>query len=142
MSFLVITLRTPPTLQVRGTDSPVRLSVGRHTFFEVTPSGQPGLFLGFYDWLRSREGEIVGLRLMFHDGRDAAVEALRQSKVGEWDSPEIYRLLFRAGADIDQGLSIDQEFSVSRLYENDENELVLLIDVSDIEEEFNALPDA
>lgn len=136
MSFLTVILHEQPMLEIQETDSPVRVNVGHSVFFEIPQADTKGLFLGFYDWLRTPVEAIVGLRITFHDGRKLAIETVQRCQVGEWEASDIYCLKFRPHAAIVQSLSIDQEFSVSRIYRGPNGEVALLLDINGVEGEF------
>jgi hypothetical protein len=131
MSFLTILIQDPPILDFSDTDSPCRLEVGSEVFIEIQSQAATGPFLGFYDWLRSSTGEIVGLRITFHDQRERAIEVLRQSHIGEWETSEIFHLMFfHSDIQVDETLSVDQEFSVSRIYSAPDGQVALLVEAS------------
>jgi hypothetical protein len=133
--YLLVLFTPALSLAMRTEDAPGRLVVGGSTFREVSTEGKGGLFLGFYDWIRTSGGRIVGLNLTFHDDREDIQRVLRQAGVGSWLTPYVFRAVFDGSADIDEGASIDQEFSVSRCYLGPEGQVVLLFDASELTED-------
>ena len=138
MTYLLVVLEpadATPTVALRLQDSPTRIAHAGTTFHEVPPDDEGGLFLGFYDWLRSRQGSVVGVQLTFHDGRDAVRAALGEARVGTWLTGYVFRVLFGDHADIDEESSVDQEFSVSRCYVDSAKRVALLFDASELNED-------
>jgi hypothetical protein len=130
--YLLVRFTPAPSLDRRTEDAPGRLVVGGSTFHEISTEGRGGPFLGFYDWIRTSGGRVVGLNLTFHDGREDVQRVLRQAGVGTWLTPDVFRAVFDGTADIDEGASVDQEFSVSRCYLDPEGQVALLFDASEL----------
>ncbi len=128
--YLFVRSSDPCSPRFLARDQPGRYDCGDVVFTEVVVDGN--VFLGFYDWLRTSSGQVVGVSLILHDDRQHIVRALLEGQFGEWDGPEIMSILFRADAEIDWERSGGQEFSVSRCYMGSDGAVALLFDASEI----------
>jgi len=133
--YLVIQLAPSLLLDVRKNDSPGSISFEGTALQEVEAPSDAGLFLGFYDWLRTSDGRVVGVELTFHDHRDAIQHVLETVSVGRWIAPDIFRVLFDELAQVDDDASVDQEFSVSRCYKGPDGRVALLLDAAEVAKE-------
>lgn len=90
------------------------------------------MYLGFYDWLRVPGSALIaGVNLILHDNRELVLSVIPPRHYVEWISSFIFRISFFAGA-IDDELSVDQEFSVSRCLRSESGDVALLFDASGI----------
>ena len=135
MTYLLLQLLPTLLLSVRREDAPERIVVVGASLVEVRVKDDGGLFLGFYDWLRTSAGRVIGVDLTFHDGREIVQEALLGAGVGTWLTPDIFRVVFDQQGEIDDEASVDQEFSVSRCYLGPEGQVALLFDASELTKE-------
>jgi len=133
--YLLLRFLPALLLATRTEDSPGQIVLGSSSFSEIPAEGKGGLFLGFYDWLRTPGGSVVGLDLTFHDGREAVQRVLREAGVGMWLTRDVLRVVFDGSVEIDEAASVDQEFSVSRCYVGPEGQVALLFDASELTED-------
>jgi hypothetical protein len=130
--YLSMELQNPPVVCIRDSDCEGAFRIGDRTFRELSTSNRQGFFLGFYDWLRTADGQSFGVRVTFHDDREDVIAAIRRTSVGSWLAPSIYELRFDSGSIVDESNSVDQEFGVSRAFVDDLGAVVLLFDASEI----------
>lgn len=139
--YLLLELRSPWNVRMVENDTGGELRLGGRRLREIDTSGREGLFLGFYDWLRTWRGEPVGVRVLFHDGRDDVIEAIRRSNTGFWVSESIFEFLFRSveRSDVDLEGAGEQEFGPSRCFCDESGAAAaLLFDASEISDEHGA----
>lgn len=90
-----------------------------------------GKSIGFYDWLRSSDGQIIGARTWFL--RDSGVEnfhvELASHSAIEWGEDN-FRLFFLSDREFADDKSDDQEFGVHRLAISSDGLLLLTYDVN------------
>jgi hypothetical protein len=55
------------------------------------------MFLGFYDWLRTATGDVVGVQILFHEGREHVQNVLRRARVGNLDGDWFFQVVFEDG---------------------------------------------
>jgi hypothetical protein len=132
--YLVVTLNDPLELELRIEDPRHVFRTRGRELREVQLDPAAFMFLGFYDWLRSATGDVVGVQLLFHEGREHVQNVLRRARVGNLDGDWFFQVVFEDGAAVDPEKSVDQEFSVSRCYEADDGSIALLFDASALEE--------
>lgn len=99
-------------------------------FIELDKQWEKPLYLGFYDWLRTSNNDVVGIRVILHDGRERLREILPIRSYIEWTSPCIVEVMFRPNIAIDDSTSVDQEFSISRCLRSEDGTVALIFDAS------------
>jgi len=132
--YLFTVLSDPLDIEFLASDPGDFVRSGDRDFREVKLDPNAFLFLGFYDWLRTATGDVVGVQLIFHHGRDHVREVLRSACVGGFDGPHFFRLLFVDGVEIDEDRSVDQEFSTSRCYRACDETVALVFEASELAE--------
>ena len=108
---LVVVLTEPPTLHVLSTEIGDTVALaGRH----FVDSGL-GDWIGFYDWLRTREGKLLGVRTWLDE---LGTQDLRRTLAGnlavELGKREI-RVWFSAERGFEEAASTDQDLGTHRL---------------------------
>jgi hypothetical protein len=130
--FLLIRLIPFVQLHFLENDSPDCLEWEGYKYYEVASSPKPGHFLGFYDWLRTESGRVIGIKVLFHDHSETARNVLTKCSGTEWISPDIVSILFDTTAVMHDSSSVDQEFSVARCYTTKSGRVALLFDASEL----------
>lgn len=130
--YLLVESSKPTSPTFLESDHPGQITIHGVVFTEVPTNADGCLFLGFFDWLRSSDGEVVGVDLTFHDNRENAQSTLSNGNLGNRIAPDVVRVLFRSDVDIDPTISADQEFSVSRCYSAPDGRAALLFDASEV----------
>jgi hypothetical protein len=89
-----------------------------------------GVSIGFYDWLRGSDGQIVGARTWFlsNSGVEKFHARLASNSAIEWDEGN-FMLFFSAKRKFVAHKSDDQEFGVHRLAISSDGLLLLTYDV-------------
>lgn len=100
------------TLATTPADSPRELFAFEASAREVM-GGKDG-FLGFYDWLRTPQGKVVGLRLSI-DNRPDLNGLIPNAPYVVRDTPDIINFMFSSPEEIDEDASMDQDFYESRV---------------------------
>jgi hypothetical protein len=119
-----------PRLELQWVEAGGALLIhGDADFRDICEEWAASMFLGFFDWLRSPGGEVVGVAVTLHDGREKVRNALPGRDYITWLSDDIVRIRFRPG-DIDEHASVDQEFTTSRCLRAVNGDAALLFDVS------------
>ena len=125
--YLIVAAEEPLRTLVRGEDSPGALDAFGRRYDEVEFPEQLDPFLGFYDWLRASDGRVVGVSLIAAEETRAALRQFVGPTVSiTWTGDCIVEVLFEARAEIDWSISVDQEFSTSRLYVAEDQSAALL----------------
>ena len=106
---------------------------GRH-FVDVCKSWESTLYLGFYDWLRTAKNEVVGIRVILHDGRDRLRVIVPDREYIKWISADVFQVTFLHDVAIEESGSVDQEFSVSRCLQSEDGTVMLLFDAAALEQ--------
>jgi len=96
-------------------------------------------FIGFFDWLRISEEDIVGIRMFFFDDLAYTASLLEKSYVkGVFDNRSI-EILFK-GDSFDLDLSGDQDFTENYVYKSDTGEYLIMFRLDHLtENEFHSL---
>jgi len=128
--FLVIGLENQPVVSVIEQDFPKRIEYKGASLREIEFDDG---FLGFYDWLRDSSGRCFGVRITLHEAALVAVEALPAREYIAREGDGIFSVRLGPGEE-DPDMSVDQEFSVSRIYVGDGGAPVLLIDALQLDE--------
>lgn len=131
--YLTLFLRERLELEV-DLRAPLPLTRGGREFADVSDDWGDSFFLGFYDWLRTADETVVGIRLTLHDGRESLRELLPAWPYVSWLAPSIVEIMF-SDADGDIADSVDQEFSESRCLRSADGEVALVFDASQLSSE-------
>jgi hypothetical protein len=104
-----------------------------------------GSWVGFYDWLRTSEGEVVGVRTWLHDDGDTAMqlsEVLAQNdSVDRGGHGEL--LIWPSGrCAFDEWMSGDQSLGTHRLLQNESGELALTFEIDALTDKERVTVDA
>jgi len=133
---LIIVPSDPPEASFVDIDVGEELQVGDRVFFD------PGFgdWIGFYDWLRSSGGEVLGVRSWLDD---EAVAAIRDHVVVgnfvDWSGQQL-RFWFSEQREFNEALSSDQELGTHRIMRGPDNELALTFNLERLSEaEFDTL---
>lgn len=110
------------TLATAPADSPREIFAFGLRALEII-GGSDG-FLGFYDWLRTPQRKVVGLRLTI-DERPDLYGLIPSAPYVVRDSQDIINFLFSSHEEIDQDASMDQDFDESRVYVDELGETIL-----------------
>lgn len=78
-------------------------------------------FMGFFDWLRSDENTIIGIRICFFDYQ-IINPILKQCANAKISNDEKYIELLFAGKEYDPTLSGDQDFTNNYIYKSNEDD--------------------
>ena len=100
--------------------------------FEEVVLGRLGE-IGFVDWLRSRPGRVLGVRLWLHRDWFELTGYFRESPRVRFAGEGVFELVFREGTP-DPELSCDQAFDQTRAYVSPERSLVLALSVDALSE--------
>ena len=127
--YLLVSVTAPPTLAFGDRDSPGRLLAFGRSYTEITFPNAGDLFLGFYDWLRTSQRCVVGVRLSLHRHCDALQQLVTANAYAEWVSRGILQIMFAdPSINIDEEMSMDQDFMVTRVYRSGNGMIALLFD--------------
>ena len=128
--LLVVLAPTQPALSLRD-DAPEELTAGGARYSDA---GQ-GEFTGFYDWLRTSTGVVVGVRYWPFEETQALLGSTSSlpyvERVPGQDSLAIY---FSSERDVDPRASGDQAFGGNRLLTGDDGAIALTFDTSGLDE--------
>jgi hypothetical protein len=111
-----------PTGRVRAFGAP----------FDEVVLGQPGE-VGFVDWIRSRPGHVLGVRIWLHREWLQLMAYVRQSHGVRVLSEGVFEVVFREG-EADPELSCDQAFDETRAYIGGGNMLLLALSMAPLSE--------
>ncbi len=129
--FLLVILGVRPLFLRRSVDSPREIEYDGGCLTEVVFGS--GDFLGFYDWIRDFEGRCLGVRFILHKASTSARETLPRTDYIHWEADDIVLIRFAEGSE-DPEMSVDQEFSIARVYCGVTGLSALLIDASNLDE--------
>jgi hypothetical protein len=130
--FLIIDLASQEAADtaVRDQDAPQSLEAFGRRYAELTLPDSEGeeAYLGFYDWLRSFAGEVVGVRLTLHEDRLAYQSALPPREYVRRVHDGIVEIMLVEDLPVDEDESVDQEFVASRIYRAADGSIAMLFD--------------
>lgn len=130
-AYLFIILADRPRLvQLPAVDSPGEIIHGGVAFREI--ESHSGEFLGFYDWLRDSGSVVLGFRLTLHDEALGLRRKLPEHPYMTWEGEEILLVRLLSG-ELDESLSVDQEFSVARAFRSSSGEACVLLDAAELD---------
>jgi hypothetical protein len=93
--------------------------------YKIEPAlNDEGGFIGFFDWLRPKSGEIVGVRMSFFNNEQSFGKILNFPYMKSTFEGQSFELLFK-GDSYDESNSGDQDFGKNYIYKTNQNELLL-----------------
>ena len=139
MSSVIIALVEEPLPSVRVVDgSPTRRveEAGvEYVEWAGLTSGALGPFLGFYDWLRTTHGDVVGLRLSIATGLESLAVRLPERPYLRRDGTHVVTVMFHSeSTPIDEVASTEQDFGPSRAFVARHGQMLLVFDAAALTE--------
>lgn len=129
MKTLAIVFSEPLALYVLPTDVTGSVRLGGREF---TDSGS-GDWIGFYDWLRTSDGELLGVRTWLNIDDVGVRQELAQHSSVEVVDAEI-RVWFSGNRRYDESRSDDQDLGTHRLIRAESNEFAFTFDLDQLDE--------
>ena len=128
MTLLLIDLGARPRLSLCRAVLPARIERDGEEFarFAVGADG----FLGFYDWLKTTSGLIVGLRMILAEGTEALDSLLPAHDWIAFDraTRTLVLHLIESTEPVDEEASTDQDFGRAMVYQSAQGSLMLAVD--------------
>jgi len=113
LKFLVVALKSPVQLFLSRDEIGTALSLGGTAFREVDALD----FTGFYDWLRTSEGEILGVRYSPFEGcADELLETGRRLEYTQVEDQRSLLIFFSERRTVDTQRSVNQDFGGNRVF--------------------------
>lgn len=127
---LAIVLTEPPTLVLLPAEVGDSVSLRGKGFVD---SGL-GDWIGFYDWLRTRDGKLLGVRSWLDEmGAEDLRRTLAQNSAVELGKGDV-RVWFSADRDFDEAFSADQDLGTHRIVRAGADEFALTFNVERLSE--------
>jgi hypothetical protein len=136
---LVVTLESRPRLAFVDDCPREKITVGGRVY----RSADTGEWTGFYDWLRNRAGQVIGVRYWpFED--TLPLDELRQRLAPSADvaiAPDDSHLdvYFSSDHEVDTERSADQAFGGNRIFATDQGDLAISFDLTALQQSELAL---
>lgn len=130
---MILAIFLSEKIKLERAEDVLELHHGGRRFADINERWSQELGLGFYDWLRASAGGeevVVGVQLILHSGRNVLRSLLPERDYIEWRTDDIVRIHFSSQS-IDEHLSIDQDFTVSRCLRAEDGSVALLFDASE-----------
>ena len=113
-TLIVLVGPQPPMAKLVGAAPTGALPLNGLDFAEIVLG--PRDFIGFYDFVRTPEGRIVGLQFILTDAwAQLATLVAGFSKVEVFTS-HIFRIVFEDADQVDESASSDQDFGTTRVF--------------------------